>query len=199
MAAPSATTIDTGEIFRLRNDSTDTELVIPALSPGGRTWTVAPGKSALVPFEVIRVWWGDPRSRPEQYTKFSDSKERGWINKREDEIRRLGVLYGSYSTDVDSLLNPDYPRGHVEYGSPKRVPHPISVQTEAGETVVPACFDTSGTAVYGAVRTDSEDLNDQVAYQAHVERQLDTLREELARLKGDQGMADDAGVDIPGQ
>jgi hypothetical protein len=186
MAVP----IDTGDIYRLRNDSKDQTLQIPATLTY-KAYTVPPGKTALVPFEVIRVWWGDPRSKPQIYTKFQDSKERGLVNKREDEIRRLGVLYGNYCTDVNTLLDPDYPRGSPFYGETKVCPHPVSVQTEAGDTVVPACFDRTGENIYPAVNTSTEELTDEVAYRDYLERRLDEMKAELNRISG----SDDAEVD----
>lgn len=186
--------IDTAEVFRLRNDS-ETEAL--DLSLNGRTFKVAPGKSALVPFELIRIYWGDPRSRPEVYTKFSDGKERGYVNKREDEISRLGNLYGSFATDVASLLDPAFPPNSDRYGETKHVPHPVSVRTEAGETITLPCFDQKGDKVYAAVQTDTVDLNDQVVYRQHLEEKMDALRAELEDIRngGVGNGADDTTVD----
>lgn len=191
--SPSKVIIDTGEVFRLRNDS-ETETL--KLSLGRRTWTIEPGSTALVPFEVIRVHWGDPRSRPNVYGKFSDSLEKGWINKREDEIKRLGVMYGSYANDVRTLNDPEWPTHDIHYGTEKNVPHPVSVQTERGATVILPAFDEGGEAVHAGVRNESEDLNDQVQYREHLERQLDEIREELAKVAG-RSAPDDTEVDIP--
>jgi hypothetical protein len=190
-----AVAIDTGDIFRLRNDSKDRDLVIPATLTY-KQYVVPPGKTALVPFEVIRVWWGDPRCRPQVYTRFRDSgipngQPAGVVNKREEEIRRLGVLYGSYCTDVDTLLSPDYDRGSAHYGEPKVVPHPVSIQTENGDPVIPACFDRSGENVYPVVNTSVEELTDEVAYRQYLERRLDEMKSELNRISG----SDDAEVD----
>lgn len=189
------TPIDTGDIFRLRNDSTDADLVIePSLLHKG--YRIAPGRTGLVPFDIIRIWWGDPRSRWHVYTKFSDSKESGWVNKREDEIRRLGVLYGSYANDVATLLEPEHGRGSPHYGEPKRVPHPVSVQTESGESIVPACFDLGGDQVFPAVYNKSEEITDEVAYRQYLEKRLDEMKAELNRLSEP---ADDAEVDRAGK
>jgi hypothetical protein len=78
------------------------------------------------------------------------------------------------------------------------VPHPISVQTEAGEPIIPACFDLTGEAVYGAVRNDSQDLNDQVVYREHLEKRMDEMAAELRSLQGVSD-PDDAEVDVPGK
>lgn len=193
MATPSNTVIDTGEQFRLRNDSPTEELVIRHEK---RVIRVAPGKSAIVPFDVIRVFWGDPRSRVGVFGKFSDSRENGYVNKREDEITRLGVMYGSYASDQATLIDPEWTMGSPFANEPKKVPHPISVQTEDGQIVVPACFDETGEAVYAALKNDSEDLNDVVQYRQHLEAQMDALREELRATQG-RIAGDDAEVDGP--
>ena len=196
MAAPSTIVIDSGETFRLRNDHPTDDLVV---THGKRKYSIGPGKTGLVPFEVIRVWWGDPRSRPNVFTKFSDSLEAGHVNKREAEIARLGVMYGSYVADVDSLNDPEWPPGDPRRGvEPKRTPWPVTVTTEGGQVVVPACFDRTSEAVYGSVQSESADLNDQVQYQQHVETELDRLREELRRIQG-RTEPDDTEVDVPGR
>lgn len=187
-------TIDTGDNFRLRNDHETEDLKVGL---NGRTYRVAPGKSAIVPFELIRLYWGDPRSRTGVYTKFSDSGGRGYVNQRELEINRLGNLYGSFAGDQADLVDPEWSRGHARAGEIKHTPWPVSIQSEAGETIVPACFDETTERVYHSVQTESEDLNDQVAYQAHLEKRFDELKEELRQVRGDRAAADDAEVDIP--
>ncbi len=196
MAGPSSITVDSGDTFRLRNDhETDTlSLVL-----GKRRYTVAPGKSALVPFELIRIWWGDPRARPGQFTKFSDSKESGYINKREAEIMRLGVLYGSYVADVVSLNDPDWPVEDDRHGRvAKRTPWPVTIQDESGQPIVPCGLDLTGDAIYPGIAGDTENLDDQVQYRQHLERQMDAMREQLAALGAPQGTGD-VEVDAPGR
>jgi hypothetical protein len=195
VAAPSSIVIDSGETYRLRNDHPTDELVVKHEK---RTFRVAAGKSALVPFEVIRVWWGDPRCRAGVFVKFSDSKEEGYVNKREAEIARLGVLYGTYAADVRSLNDPDWPMNSPNYGQPRRTPWPITVTNEAGEQIVPCGLDLSGEMVYSTIHDESRDLNDQVQYQEHLEARIDKLQEELRRVAGG-GVEDDAEVDIPGR
>lgn len=195
--------IDTGDTFRIRNDwtpdfpgktRTGKDLVIPPLTPGGKGWNILPGKTALVPWRVIQIWWGDPRSRyGGRWEKFHDSYEKGYIAPREEVIRQLGVLYGSYAADVDALLATEWPRGHDEYGQEtKVVPHPVSIQTEDGTPIVPACFDRGGEHIFGFVNTDSEDLNDEVAYRNHLERQITELN---ARLDAFTAAKHDVPVD----
>ena len=189
-----APNIDSGDIFRLRNDHPSEELVVTL---NKKAYRVAPGKVALVPFELVRVYWGDPRARPNIYVKFADSKERGWVNKRELEIARLGNLYGTFASDVAALNDPDWPIGDPRRGiQPRLVPWPVSVQTESGEPVIPCCFDESGERVYPAVNGETQDLNDQVAYREHLEQRLDEISLELRKVKGMED-GDDAEVDIP--
>jgi hypothetical protein len=188
-------TIDTGDQFRLRNDHPDQPLVVKL---GKRTYSIKPGQTAIVPFELIRVYWGDPRCRPGVYTKFSDSAGRGYVNQRELEIARLGNLYGSFAGDVAELNNPHFPPSHARANEQKHTPWPVSIQTEAGETVIPPCFDETGDLIYHAVQTETEDLNDPVTYRDHLEKRFDEMAAELRRLQGQDGSAtDDAEVDIP--
>ena len=196
MATPSTTIIDSGDTFRLRNDHPSEPL---ELVHGKRRFTIQPGKSALVPFELIRIWWGDPRARPDQFTKFSDSKESGYINKREAEIMRLGVLYGSYVADVVSLNDPNWPVQDPQYGVvPKRTPWPVTIHNESGQEIVPCGLDLSGDAIYPGISDDSENLDDQVMYRQHLERELDAIKEKLNGMTG-AGQHDDAEVDAPGR
>ena len=197
--APSTTLIDTGDTFRLRNDHETDDLVMQDPRLKNRTITIGPGKSALVSFELIRIWWGDPRARPNVFTKFSDSRERGWVNKREAEIARLGVQYGTYVADVVSLNDPEWPVGDPRRGNEaKRTPWPVTVSTEAGQKIVPCGLDLTSEAIYGVVQSESENLDDEVAYRQHLESRLDEMKEELRRLTGGQ-TSDDTEVDIPGQ
>lgn len=179
--------IDSGDTFILTNLS-ETETLEVTLR--GRTYKIEPGQNGFVPFELIRVWWGDPRSREDVFGKFSDSLEKGYINKREDEIKRLGVLYGSYAGDVVSLNDPEWPAMDPRRGSPKRVPHPVRIRTERGEDIIPAGLDVTNKKVYAAVRRDSEDLSDEVQYRQHLEEQMDEMRAELARLGATRAESD---------
>lgn len=190
----AGTVIDTGETFRIRNDHPTEPLV---LEHGKRKFRIEPGKSGLVPFEIIRVWWGDPRAREGRYEKFADSYEAGYVNMREKEITRLGILYGTYSTDVGQLNDPEWPVGDARRGIvPKRIPWPVTVTTEAGERIVPAGLDLTGEDIYPAVRAESEDLNDEVQYRDHLTSRIDQLTEKLRKLEG-LGEVDDTEVDAP--
>ncbi len=196
MARPSQVIVDTGETFRLRNDHPSDTL---ELVHGKRRFTVAPGKSALVPFELIRLWWGDPRARPGQFTRFSDSADDGYVNKLEDEIQRLGVKYGSYVADVVSLNDPEWPVGDPQRGQvPKRTPWPITVHNEAGDQIIPCGLDLSSEAIYPGVSNESENLDDAVQLRQHYERELDAIKEQLARLgPAATQVTDDTEVDEP--
>lgn len=191
-ATPSNTIIDSGDMFRIRNDEdTVLELIYER-----RKYVAEPGQTALVPFALICHFWGDPRSRTGRFEKFADSKEKGWIPKREDELKRLGGKYGTYSEDIATLIAEEWPQGNPSMGTPKGRPHRVSIQTDDGKVIVPVCFDTSGEAVYQAVRNESEDLNDQVQYREHLEQEMDKLKEQMRALQG-IGAPDDAEVDSP--
>ena len=130
--------------------------------------------------------------------KFSDSKEEGYVNKRELEIQRLGVKYGSYVADVVSLNDPNWPPGDKRFGVvPKRTPWPVTIRDEAGQEIIPCGLDLSGEAVYQGLNDASENLDDAVMYRQHLERELDAIKEQLARMGPDAPRADDAEVDEP--
>jgi len=193
MSVASNVIIDTGEMFRLRNDHETDAL---ELVHGRRRFNIAPGQTALVPFELIRIHWGDPRSRYGEFRKFSDSRESGYVNKRELEIARLGVHYGSYVADAAGLIDPDWPPNDERHGKvEKHCPWPVTIGTEGGDIIVPVCFDVAGTEIYGMVATESADLNDAVQYREHLEQQLDQIREQLRTMQG--AGQDDTEVDAP--
>lgn len=187
--SPAAVVIDTAEVFRIKNDD---ETVLH-LSLGSRSWDIEPGGSALVPFEVIRINWGDPRSKPGVYGKFADGREKGWINKREDEIKRLGVWYGTYATDAATLNDTEWPIGDKAFGTPRTVPHKVRVQTEGGEEIILPAFDTEGRS-YRALNNEPKDLTDEVTYRQDLEQRMEDLQAEM-RATRQMGTEDDTEVD----
>lgn len=189
---PSATALDSGDMLRIRNDE-DTVLDIVFER---KRYVVEPNQTALVPFILVCHFWGDPRARNGRLEKFSDSREKGWVPRREDELRRLGGKYGTYSEDTEVLNAEEWDPNSAFAGTPKARPHRVSIQTDDGRVVVPVCFDTSGEMVYPALRNESEDLNDEVMYREHLEREMDKLKEQMRELQG-RGAEDDATVDTP--
>lgn len=192
IASPSSTILDSGDIYRIRND----EKTVLNLTFERRKYSVQPGETALVPFSLICHFWGDPRSRFGKIEKFSDSKEKGFIDSREGVLRRLGGLYGTYSEDTTVLCAEEWEPNSPHAGTSKGRPHRVSIQTENGDVIIPVCFDTSGEAVYPAVRNESEDLNDLVQYREKLDRDMDKLKEQMRELQG-LTTEDDATVDAP--
>ncbi len=187
--APSATSLDSGEMLRIRNEE---DKVLDIVFERKR-YVVEPGQTGLVPFALVCHFWGDPRSRFGEFGKFSDSKERGWVPKREDELKRLGGKYGTYSEDIEVLNAEEWDPHSPFVGTSKARPHRVSIQTDDGKVVIPVCFDTSGEAVYPAIKNDSEDLNDQQTRYEHLMSQMDKLKEQMRTLQGIS--SDDAEVD----
>ena len=192
IATPSSVALDSGDMLRIRNE----EDKVLELDYERRHYRLEPGETGLVPFTLVCHFWGDPRSRVGRFEKFSDSKEKGWVPKREDELRRLGAKYGTYSEDVGVLNAEEWEPLSQFAGTTKSRPHRVSIQTDDGRVVIPACFDASGEQVYPAIRNESEDLNDQVKYREHLEREMDKLKEQMRALQG-IGATDDAEVDAP--
>ena len=182
------TSLDSGDMLRIRNDE-DRALDITFER---KRYVVEPGQTGLVPFGLVCHFWGDPRSRFGSIQKFSDSKERGYVPAREDELKRLGGKYGTYSEDTDVLNAEDWEPLSPFAGTSKGRPHRVTIQTDDGKIVVPVCFD-NGETVYPAIRNESEDLNDQQTRYEHLVAQMDKLKEQMRTLQG----ADDAEVDAP--
>ena len=191
-ATPSSTALDSADMLRIRND----EDKVLDLTFERRRYRVEPKETALVPFNLVCHFWGDPRSRFGKYEKFSDSREKGWVPKREEELKRLGGKYGTYSEDLEVLNAEEWDQFSPFAGTTKARPHRVSIQTDDGRIVIPVCFDTSGEAVYPAIRNESEDLNDQVKYREHLEQEMDKLKEQMRALQG-IAAPDDATVDAP--
>ena len=74
---PTATPIrfDSGDSFRIVNEDEHTI----TLTWAGKSWTVEPNGTAFVPFDVIRLHFGDPRSIMGHKKVFHDSHGSGTI------------------------------------------------------------------------------------------------------------------------
>src|ERR1700689_1446525 len=85
------------------------------------------GQMRLVPFDIVRLYFGDPRSVPGEFGRVETKNSKvgiGDIVPREQEIRRLCVLYGLYETHMDLL--------------PKAVPACTITTADGIEVICPA-------------------------------------------------------------
>lgn len=145
------------------------------------------GQAKLVPFDIVRLYWGDPRSVTSPDGKLVFGKTTGGkgqvadIAPREYEVRRLCVLYGIYETNIHLL--------------PLVVPKVTITNAEEVEIFCPA-VDPEGTHVYGAVPdpTENHDLATTIAKMQSELKQLQRAYDESGGKKNDGA---DVTVDRP--
>jgi hypothetical protein len=142
------------------------------------------GESRFVPFDVIRVYFGDPRSIVSAGQRFEDRKGKvGDIAPRPEEIRRLSVLYGLYSTDAQRLSDvvPD-----------------VSITTADNTEVFTPAADPNGLHVYGHI-TDSRETFDVATTIEQMKMQIRMLEEQQKanEKKGDDNSGADVEIDAP--
>lgn len=183
-----ALTIDSGGNFFIRNN-TDRQLT----QPDGRTpflryarldYPLSPGERVIVPFSVVALYFGDPRSRNGMIQKFKDSQGEGVIPTREAELGRIAVYYGVYEDGIVNL--------------PNVVPD-ISIFTLDEVEIVPPCFDPYGDNIYGFQKNMDQTQGGVAATMESLQAQMDQLRSMQESMLA-RGQDNDADVeeDLPG-
>jgi hypothetical protein len=145
---------------------------------------MANGEERFVGFDVVRVYFGDPRSIMTGGQRFEDRKGRaGDIAPRPEETRRLSVLYGLYDTDSARVhqIVPD-----------------VGIFTAEGTEIICPATDPLGEHVYGHV-TDSAENYDLATTIESLKVQVRALEEaQKANAKrGDDNSGADVEVDAP--
>jgi hypothetical protein len=104
-ASPGQLLIEPDQQFILTNNGTKDRKFTYA----HKSYVVEAGSHKVVPFDVIRLYFGDPRSVAgiEQRFEDPDGNANARIAKREKEIERLTVQYGLYAGNEDKL--PSHP------------------------------------------------------------------------------------------
>ena len=149
--------IDSSDSFRIINESNTTATFIW----NKRTWHVEPGQAAFVPFDVVRLYFGDPRSVTGTTKRYRDSKGEGDIPKREEEVRRLCVLYGVYGEDTQRLTD--------------KIPK-FSIETASGDKLITPAEDRNGKAVQPKeIAQDIKTVDDLAAIIQQQQLQLNEL------------------------
>jgi hypothetical protein len=134
--------LDTGMHYKVRNN-TDKRLT----TGDGRTdllrwnkiaYRCEPGETTLVPWPVIALYFGDPRSQHGKTMEAEDSQGKHQVPSRGNELLRLSVYYGTYEHQVDILTEviPD-----------------VSIFTLDDVEIIPPCFDPEGEYLYGYQRS----------------------------------------------
>ena len=137
------------------------------------------GEAKYVPFHVIRIYWGDPRSVPSQFGRTESRKGQiGDIAPREQELRRLGVLYGIYDTNMDLIG--------------KAVPD-VEITTASDVKVFCPAVDPDGSHIYGYSK-DSAAVHDPATRFAQLESEMRMVMAQLEAQK-EKGVIND-GADV---
>jgi len=141
------------------------------------------GEAKLVPFDVVRVYFGDPRSVSGTFGRTESKKGViGDIPPREQELRRLAVLYGLYDTHIEWL--------------DRAVPNVTITTADDTEVICPAS-DPDGKHIYGYAH-ESAEVHD-VATQLSKMREQIKLLEQQAKAQEKRGVVNDgADVEVDG-
>jgi hypothetical protein len=153
----------------------------------GRPYTVPAGATMHVPFDVVRINLGDPRSG-EQARVAMDGNDKIRIASRKDELKRLDVLYGvgakimiaSQKGEATTTLQDEAP--NVTVTDAEGAPLSTVVDDPGGENPAPIPVSLDTTEAVAA----------QIAQQ---QKQLDQLLERQKALEAAQNPDGTPGVD----
>jgi hypothetical protein len=188
LVLPRANTLklDSGKMMFIQNN-TSAPLFLPdgrtpLLRYGGIFYPLASGEKDIVPFALISLLFGDPRSRPGLVQKYKDSTGEGFIQSREAELDRISVFWGVYEQGIADIGNvvPD-----------------VTITTLQNQEVIPPCFDPHGDVQYGFEKGDIDTQAGAAGQLAQMQEQMDQLRAEMEamRQRGDNDA--DVEEDLP--
>ncbi|MGI0134590.1 MAG: hypothetical protein ACREBW_06505 [Candidatus Micrarchaeaceae archaeon] len=172
--------IGPGDPVSITND-TDADL---SFSWAKRQYRIRAHQSALVPFELVVLNFGDPRSQTDaQKIEHKDSGKIDFIPSRSSELHRISVLWGCYEDNLASL--------------PSIIPQ-VSIKTSEGAELIPIAFDPTGERV---ASTEQADLMDPVQLRSYLTQQrqrIQALEDQLdIRTRTDIEQVEDITEDVP--
>lgn len=142
-------TIDSGDHFFVENHGNEPMEFVWAK----RHYKVGVSKKKLVPFEVIALYFGDPRSVVGQIQKYQDSTGPGEVPERYAEVQRLAVRYGVYEQGMDDIataVNDENTRlAHNGMKSLRIENFAARISDTEGNYIIPPLFDRDGLEAYG--------------------------------------------------
>ncbi len=165
----SETILDTGMHYKIRNNSesrlTTGDGKTDLLRWNKIAYRCEPGEEVIVPWPVIALYFGDPRSRHGQISEAQDSQGLHQVPSRGNELLRLSVFYGTYEHQVEILASviPD-----------------VSIFTLDDIEIIPPCFDPDGDFIYGFHR-NMQKSGDVATLIDDLQSQIDSLKEAQAR------------------
>jgi len=191
-ASPGQLVIEPEQQFIITNNG-DEPL---SLTWASRTYVIEPGDHKVVPFDIVRLYFGDPRSVRGVEQKYDDPREIGghknpnpYIARREKEVERLSVLYGLYHGNEAKLV--DHPK----------IKDVVITTLDRTEIFCPA-IDPEGTAGLYGHREATDNVQDTASMLALMERRLAQQQAMIDELRGVVASnppedEDDVGIDRP--
>jgi hypothetical protein len=188
--------IDSGYHFYIENHDATRTL---QFMWDNRPYAIPPGKKKLVPFEVVALYFGDPRSRVGMIQQFKDSTGAGKVPERHAEVQRLCVRYGVYEQGMDDI------RGALTLlqaearanGKPALRDENFSavITTDTGEPIITPLFDHEGTESSYSFELDDERSDDVATILNQMKKRIEYL-EAKKDILDESGDNEDEGIDF---
>ena len=181
MATTTPIKFDSQDVMTLHNVG-DTTLTFKLPR---QKFILEPNQRAFVPFNLIRIYFGDPRAIPGTRRMFEDSTGKGTIPMREYEVDRLKTLYGVYGEDSKTL----------EEVAPK-----VIIETSTGQEILPPLYDRDGSKSQAVAPRDISELANVETLAAIIskhEKDLELMRQMMDSVKANgSNMETDVEVDL---
>lgn len=144
-----------------------------------RHYIIPPGAQRQVPFDVVRLYFGDPRSVVGEPGKFEDfDGKRGDIAPREKEVQRVAGLWGLYDQNIHMMQ--EYPVfAHTLITTIGTPDSPLT------EIFTPA-VDPAGNMIYGHQRVN-ETSYDLATLLSESRKKQDAMQAQIDRLEAALG------------
>lgn len=156
--------LDTGLQYYVENHS-DTRLTTgdnktDLLRYNRVVYRCEPGEKVIVPWAVVALYFGDPRSAMDRIVEAEDSQGTHRVPTRGNELLRLSVYYGVYEQGVEAIA--------------AVVPN-VVITTLAGVEIIPPVFDPECEHMYGFQRS-SQKSEDVATLISSLQDQVDALK-----------------------
>lgn len=174
-----------------------------------KDYRVRAGMENMVPFEVVKHYYGDPRSQLQKYRLAIDENTTEWIEDRATQLQALSVMYGVYDPNNISGLDERDGEGNVNHRPGMRdIMKRVTVTTLDGEELVfpvddPFCNKSlpaeSDLSMAAAMARRVHDLENQLfTIKQQIEGSDNTvLQSELDNIPTDGGTKSELRVEIP--
>jgi hypothetical protein len=158
-----------------------------------KTYAVGPGQTVYVPFDLVRLYFGDPRSGVMERTYKDEQGNRMHIPSRANELKRLTVWHGvaQRGNDIKAKAEKEGtalpPLPTLEDVAPK-----VKLVDDAGNEIQSVVTDPTGKEVVETVAN----LNDPASLAAEVARQRQVLERLEAQSQALQNAPTEDGEEV---